>query len=193
MQTFINEKQTIQLDKSIETIQIEIYWGRIKNLCGEDVDLDSELLILDKDGKVRCSSDFLFYNNTCSNDRSVLLLGDNIGGANFDDSMQIALSNLPDYVWKIVITASIYDAVTRRQSFEMVSDTNIRVIKTCNGTDKYDMPIAQFNYLNELPDGDVVQLLELIRGDGGWVIEKTVVGFHGGLEALCNNYGLFFD
>ncbi|MBR5914350.1 MAG: TerD domain-containing protein [Selenomonadaceae bacterium] len=138
------------------------------------LDIDTSAFLLGVNGKAAGDEDFVFYGNPTHKS----------GGVTYDeDKIQIDLKKIPRHIEKISITATIYDAVKRRQNFSQVKNSMLR-LKAANGYD-----IATFNLDNFTVETAIV-LGEVYRYKGVWKFNATGAGFSGGLEALCKNFGI---
>ena len=163
----LRKGQKIQLSENLIKIIFERNSGA--------VDIDTAAFLLQNNGKVAGDEDFVFYGNVRHISGSVT--------HNDDDSVTIDLTKIPHHVEKISITATIYEAEQRRQTFSKISGAVLRL------EDFYGTEIATFK-----PDKFTVEtaivLCEIYRYKGAWKFNATGAGYKGGLAALCNDFGI---
>lgn len=138
------------------------------------IDIDTSAFLVGSNGKVSGDEDFVFYSNSRHNSGSVIY---------HDDAMEIDLTKIPRHVEKIALTATIYEAETRRQNFSQVSGAVLRLFGDTGSE------IATFKLENFTVETAIV-LGEIYRYKGAWKFNATGAGFSGGLAALCNNFGI---
>ncbi len=190
MAVSLKKGQKVDLTKSnpgLTKILVGLGWDVNKYDGREDFDLDSSVFILGENGKVRSDSDFIFYNNLHDDVKSIVHLGDNRTGTGEgdDEQVKIELNKVPSDVQKIVFTVTIHDAIERSQNFGQVSNSYIRVLNEENGEEiiRYDLS-EDYSIETSLVVG------ELYRHNNEWKFAAIGDGFEGGLEALCNNFGI---
>lgn len=179
----------VSLSKSapnLTKLVIGLGWD-VRSTDGAEFDLDGSAFLLTSTGKVRSDSDFIFYNNLASLDRSVEHTGDNRTGEGDgdDESLIIYLNKLPNEIEKIAITVTIHDAESRKQSFGQVSNAFIRCV---NGADNQE--IARFDLSEDASTETAMIFGEIYRHNGEWKFRAVGQGFAGGLAALARNYGI---
>lgn len=154
---------------------------------GAAFDLDASAFLLKSDGKVRSSSDFVFYNQLKSSDGSVEHTGDNLTGEGDgdDETIKVNLSTVPAEIEKIAITVTIHDAEVRKQNFGMVSQAFVRVV---NETDSQE--IVRYDLSEDFSVETALIFGEVYRSAGEWKFRAVGQGFKGGLSPLANNFGV---
>ena len=154
---------------------------------GQDFDLDASAFLLKENGKVRDDKDFIFYNHLESADGSVAHTGDNLtgDGEGDDESIKIALDQLPSAVQRVAVTVTIHEADQRKQNFGMVSNAFIRVVNQDNGKE-----IARFDLSEDMSTETAMIFGEIYRSGGEWKFKAVGQGFNGGLGPLARNYGV---
>ena len=138
------------------------------------LEIDTAAFLTDGRGKVACDADFVFYGNARHNSGAVT--------HNDDDSIKIDLSRIPRHVEKISLTATIYDADKRKQSFSLIRDARLKILGA-------DGEIATFPLENFTVETAIV-LGEIYRYKGAWKFNAVGAGYKGGLAALCNDFGI---
>ena len=132
--------------------------------------------MLQNNGKVAGDEDFVFYGNPHHISGGVIHDND-------DDTVKIDLTKIPRHVEKISVTATIYDAEQRQQSFSKISGAVLRLYNS-SGEE-----IANFRMESFTVETAIV-LGEIYRYKGTWKFSATGAGYKGGLAALCNDFGI---
>lgn len=162
-------------------------WDTNKYSGGEAFDLDAAAFLLGENGKVMNDADFVFYNNLRHGSGAVEHQGDNLTGAGDGDDEQIKvdLAKVPTNYQKIAFTVTIHDAEERKQSFGQVSNAFIRIINETNGQE-----LLRFDLGEDFSVETAVVFAELYRHSGEWKFNAVGSGFKGGLESVCQNFGI---
>ena len=114
-------------------------------------------------------------------------MGDNLTGEGDGDDEQIKvdLSKVPEAVEKIDFTVTIYEAEERRQNFGQVSNAFIRIVDESSNTE-----LIRYDLGEDFSIETAVVVGELYRHNGEWKFNAVGSGFQGGLQALCQNFGV---
>lgn len=154
---------------------------------GADFDLDAVAFLVTKDGVCKEETDFIFFNNKTDKVKSVQYMGDNRTGAGDGDDEQIKtlLHKVPEHVEKIVYAIVIYDAAEKNQNFGQVPNAAINIYNGDTGEH-----LVEYDLDEEFSIETAVVVGELYRYKGEWKFNPVGSGFEGGLEALCEHYGL---
>ena len=154
---------------------------------GQDFDLDASAFLLTSTGKVRGDNDFIFYNNLSDAAQSVVHAGDNRTGAGDgdDESLKVDLTKIPAEVDKIAFTVTIHDAEARRQSFGQVGGAFIRLVNDATGVE-----VARYDLSEDASTETAMIFGELYRHNNEWKFRAVGQGYAGGLEAMCDQYGI---
>lgn len=173
-------------DPSLNQVLIGLGWDT-RATDGADFDLDASAFLLGANDKVRGETDFIFYNQTRSPEGSVEHMGDNRTGEGDgdDETVKIDLAKVPAEIQKIAITVTIHDAVSRKQNFGQVQNAFIRVVN-----DQTQVELVRFD-LNEDYSTETAMIFgELYRHNNEWKFRAVGQGYHGGLSAMCQQYGI---
>jgi tellurium resistance protein TerD len=162
-------------------------WDTNKYDGGFDFDLDAAAFLLTENGKVTKDADFVFYNNLKHDSGAVVHQGDNLTGEGEGDDEQIKvdLTKIPQTYQKVAFTVTIHDANVRKQNFGQVSNAFIRIVNEATNQE-----IIRFDLGEDFSIETAVIVAEIYRSMGEWKFNAIGSGFKGGLEALCNNYGI---
>lgn len=173
-------------DPSLTQVLVGLGWDA-RATDGVDFDLDASAFLLGVNEKVRGEHDFIFYNQTRSQDGSVEHTGDNRtgDGDGDDEAVTIDLGKVSPDVQKIAITVTIHDADSRGQNFGQVQNAFIRVVNN-----QSQVEIVRFD-LNEDYSTETAMIFgELYRHNGEWKFRAVGQGYNGGLRAMCHQYGI---
>lgn len=154
---------------------------------GEAFDLDGSAFLLNAAGKVRSEADFIFYNQSRSDNGAVEHKGDNRTGegSGDDETIWVDLAQVPSDVDKITVAATIHEADARRQNFGQVSGAYIRCVNADNGVE-----IARFDLSEDASVETAMIFGEIYRHNGEWKFKAVGQGFKGGLVAVAQNFGI---
>ena len=182
--------QKVDLTKdnpNLSRILVGLGWDVNKYDGGADFDLDASAFLLGSNGKVQNDLDFIFYNNLRHSSGAVIHTGDNLTGEGEgdDEVIKVDLSKVPENIYKIAFTVTIYDADLRRQNFGQVSNAYIHIIDQTNNQEllRYDLG-EDFSTETALVVG------ELYRHGSEWKFNATGSGYKGGLHSLCLDFGV---
>jgi len=181
--------QKVDLTKGnseLKEIVIGLGWD-VNRFDGDNFDLDAAAFLLGVNGKVKDSKDFVFYNNLKHYSGAVIHMRDNLTGAGDGDDEQIVvdLTKIPEDVDKIDFTVTIYDADARMQNFGMVSNAFIHVANKETGEE-----LIRYDLGEDYSTETAMVLGELYRHNGEWKFNAIGSGYAGGLQALCNSFGV---
>lgn len=171
---------------SLKRILVGLGWEP-RVTTGVDYDLVASAFLVGESGKVRGDADFIFYNQLVSSCGSVEHTGDNRtgAGAGDDEALKIDLEKVPEAIRRIVVCVTIDDAEARKQNFGQVSDAFMRIVNLDN-----DIEIARFDLTEDYSTETAMIFGEVYRHNGEWKFKAVGQGFAGGLEAMCNQFGV---
>lgn len=186
----LQKGQKIDLTKGnpgLSRILIGLGWDTNKYSGGTDFDLDATAFMLDETEKVTTNKDFIYYGNLKHASGAVEHMGDNLtGGSGGDDEqIKVNLSNVPMTINKISFAVTIYDAEKRGQNFGQVGNAYIRIINESDGTE-----LLRYDLGEDFSIESAVVVGELYRYKGEWKFNAIGSGYKGGLNILCQNYGV---
>lgn len=152
----------------------------------KEFDLDTSVFMVDINNKTS-EKDFIFYENTKSTCGGIAIKADHNTSLKeaYNESIQLDLNLIPPHIQKLAFTVTIYEANERLQSFAQVSEGYFRIIA---GDTKQEILNYKFN--ENLAVETAIVVAEIYRYKSEWKINCIGSGFRGGLEALCNNYGI---
>lgn len=171
----------------LNNIRVGLGWDINRYDGGSEFDLDVSVFLLGEDGKITETDDFVFYGNLKHNSGSVEHTGDNrTGDGDGDDEViKVKLSSIPEKIKKVVFTATIYEAIARRQNFGQVENAYIRIVDEEKNTELIRFDLGEdFSVENALVVG------ELYRHNSEWKFNAIGSGYENNLEGLCGSYGV---
>jgi tellurium resistance protein TerD len=192
MAVSLSKGQRVSLDSSMKLTLVGLGWDTNKYAGGADFDLDASAFLLGANEKVASDSDFVFYNNLKARNGAVVHTGDNLtgDGDGDDEIIMIDFAKVPDDINKIVITVTIHMAAERRQNFGQVSNASVRVAKMADEFDTDGESVLRFDLEEEFSTETALVVCEIYRRGGEWKFNAVAGGVQGGLEALCQKYGV---
>ncbi|WP_126147696.1 TerD family protein [Synechococcus elongatus] len=185
----LSKGQNISLSKSdpsLKKILVGLGWDP-RMTEGEKFDLDASAFLLADTGKVRSERDFVFYNQPQSGCGSVVAAGDNRTGQGEgdDEQIRINLELVPGAVQRIVVVVTIHEALTRKQSFGQVFNAFIRVVNEETKTE-----IVRYDLSEDYSTETAMIFGEVYHYGGEWKFKAVGQGHSGGLETMCQQFGI---
>ena len=143
--------------------------------------------MIKENGKVGNDNDFIFYGNLVHPTKSVEHTGDNrTGDGDGDDEViKVKLNEIPSGYTSIVVTVTIYDAITRLQNFGMVNNAYIRITD-----EETNDEIIRYDLSEDFSTETALVVGEIYKHNGEWKFKAIGSGYNGGLLALCSQYGI---
>lgn len=186
----LSKGQKVDLTKGnagLDKILVGLGWDINKFDGGGEFDLDVSVFMTGESGKVENDTNFIFYNNPKDTAQSVEYMGDNKTGAGEgdDEVVNVTLKTVPQDVKKISFTVTIHEAATRNQNFGQISNSYIRIVDLSKNEE-----LIRFDLGEDYSVETAIIAGELYRNGDEWKFAAVGSGFQGGLEALCQNFGL---
>nr|WP_067050264.1 TerD family protein [Streptomyces sp. FXJ1.172]WEO99405.1 TerD family protein [Streptomyces sp. FXJ1.172] len=149
-------------------------------------ELDASALLCDQSGQVLSDEHFVFFNNLTSPDGSVRHGGADGPAGGDDQRIQVDLTRVPAQAEKIVFLVSLYEGVSRGQSFGQVQRAHIRVLDQDGGAElaRYDLASGGLSAETALVLG------ELYRHGAEWKFRAVGQGYATGLAGIAGDYGV---
>jgi tellurium resistance protein TerD len=171
---------------NLTAIAVGLGWD-VRSTAGDDFDLDASALALGENHKILSDEWFVFFNNLKSPDGSIEHQGDNLTGEGEgdDEVINIDLKNVPPQAVSIVVTVSIYDAESRRQSFGQVRNAYIRVVNLAN-----DVELARYDLTEDASVETAMVFGEVYRYNGEWKFRAIGQGYASGLAGIAKDFGV---
>lgn len=194
----LQKGQRISLTKQapgLKHVMVGLGWTTQQYTNGSDFDLDASAFMVKANGKTD-PSEMIYYNTSittpdgrkCDPAQSVIHSGDSRSGGDGntdDEQITVDLEKVPDYIEKIAISVTIYEADRRGQNFGMVSHAYIRLVNDDTGAE-----IARFDMGEEFSTETAVVIGEIYRNRGEWKFNPVGAGYAGGMVSVCAQYGL---
>ncbi|MBZ9621392.1 TerD family protein [Clostridium sp. FP2] len=151
-----------------------------------EFDLDVSVFMVDINDKT-IEKDFIFYENTKSTCGGIVIKADHNTSLKdaYNECIQLDLNLIPSNIEKLAFTVTIYEADERLQNFGQLTDGYFRIIA---GDSKQEILNYKFN--ENLSVQTAMVVAEIYRYKSEWKINCIGSGFRGGLQALCDNYGI---
>ncbi len=186
----LKKGQKVDLTKTcpgLNRLLVGLGWDTNKYYGGSDFDLDATAFLTDASGKVTTNTDFIYYGNLRHSSGAVEHLGDNLtgGAAGDDEQIKVNLSSVPGNIEKISFVVTIYDADKRNQNFGQVSNAFIRIVDEATGKE-----LLRYDLGEDFSVEAAVVVGEIYRYKGEWKFNAIGSGFKGGLNAICQNFGV---
>lgn len=188
----LSKGQKVSLDKSMKLAMVGLGWDTQKYDGAFDFDLDAAAFILGENGKVGSDNDFVFYNNPNGRDGAVIHTGDNLTGEGEgdDEIIVINFAKMPQDVHRIAITVTIHEAESRRQNFGQVSNAYVRVARMADESDVNGETELRFDLSEDFSIETAIVVCEIYKSGSDWKFSAVAAGYQGGLQALCQNFGV---
>lgn len=169
---------------ALNKLRVELSWDK-RVTSGAAFDADASCFMLDANGKCVKASNFVFYNNTISEDGSVVHSGDNRTGEGegADEIIRVELAKVSADVQKLLFVVSIHEWQERKQNFGMISNAMIRFFN-----DENNIELAKADLSEDMSAQTALIFAELYRHNGEWKVKASGQGFDGGLDELVKNY-----
>lgn len=174
-------------NKGLSKLLIGLGWDINQYDSNSEFDLDASAFIVGTNGKCRKDEDFIFYNNLIGENSCVEHQGDNRTGEGDgdDEVIYINLDSMPKDVDKVAIVVTIFDAEKLNVNFGQVSNAFIRIVD--RDTDK---ELMKFDLGEDFSVETGIVAGEIYRHDNEWKFNAVGMGYSGGLNTLCKQYGL---
>ena len=175
------------IDPALHRVIVGVGWDAPAEREGFPVDLDASAFILNRDGKVRRDTDFVFYNNLETENGQLKHLGDNTSGEGDgdDEKIHIDLEALSYDIEKIAFTVTIHNASERQQSFGFIKNAFIRIINEDTGVE-----VAWFDLSEDASTDNAILFGELSRDGVQWRFKAMGDSHNGGLYRIAKALGV---
>lgn len=181
--------ENINLSKEIPNLKsviVEICWNLDDEHQKGKFDLDVGAFLLKNDGKVRNDLDFIFYNCLKENENDcVIHQWKDIKKIVDREVFKVDFAKIPEEIFKIPFTLTIYKGEKRDQNFKHLTKALIRIINAENGKE-----IANY-VIQEKVDAIVSMIFaELYCHNGDWKFKAIGQGFTKGMSTLEEHFGV---
>ncbi len=167
-------------DPSLKQIMCGLGWDVAPKSGGffggnKQFDLDSSVLCLDADKKLRDVKDIVYFGNLRHSSSAIAHQGDNLTGAGEgdDEVINIDLPLVPADISYLVFAINIYKCNKRHQDFGMVENAFVRLVNRANNQE-----LARYNLSGSEYQGMTGMILaEVYRHNGEWKMAAVGNGF----------------
>jgi tellurium resistance protein TerD len=186
----LNKGQEVNLneiDPALHRVRVGLGWEAPEQNNGFPVDIDASAFILNRDGRVRRDTDFIFYNNLETESKALQHLGDSTSGEGDgdDEIIEVNLENLSFDVEKIAFAVTIHNAEERQQTFGLIKNAFMRMSNADTGVE-----LARFDLTEDAAQDNGVIFGELVREGIKWKFKALGTGTSGGLYRVARDFGV---
>ena len=146
---------------------------------GTHIDLDISILACHEKGKILSAHDVIFYNH-----REIPGISLNTDPMEEDyETISVVLPDIDLSVSKLICCLTIHRAAARHQTFEIVSNSYIRLVDK-----ETDTEIAKFTLEGSHPTSTAIVFAELVRDNENWVFHTIGEGLGGDLNQVAARF-----
>ena len=176
-----------EIAPTLRHVRVGLGWDVPEQADGFPVDADASAFLLNRDGKVRQDTDFIFYNNLEAENGAIRHMGDNLTGEGDgdDEVIELDLEALPFNVEKVAFAVTLHNAKERRQTFGLVKNAFIRIVDKDSNEE-----LARFDMTEDAADENGMIFGELAREGAGWKFVAIGQGTNDGLYRIAKDYGV---
>ena len=146
---------------------------------GTHIDLDISILACHEKGKILSVHDVIFYNH-----REIPGISLNTDPMEEDyETISVVLPDIDLSVSKLICCLTIHRAAARHQTFEIVSNSYIRLVDK-----ETDTEIAKFTLEGSHPTSTAIVFAELVRDNENWVFHTIGEGLVGDLNQVAARF-----
>ena len=184
---FHNEYYSDYIDLKESRFLMQAFDPKLRSkLISTDI---SEMLIFDFIAKFSVNYNNMYiekteYNELPEND-FIKMFSEKVFKDTELEEYAVKLTQVPADVDKIVVTVTIHDAAARSQNFGQVANAFIRVVNEETGTE-----VVRFDLAEDYSVETAMVFGEVYRHNGEWKFRAVGQGYSGGLQAMCQQYGV---
>ena len=164
--------------QNLKEITLELGW----TTDNAAIEIDGAAFMLSDRDICEEDGDFVFYGQPV-HASGAIRHGGKVGDRR--EVLTFAPALVPDTVYKVALTLTIHDGEDNGHFFRDVHDIYIRCLNAENGRE-----LLRFEFGEELERETAIVTAELYRHKEEWKFAAVGSGYNGGLEALCESYGL---
>ena len=188
------EVDLTNMDASLRRVFVGLGWEAPEAKDGYPVDVDACAFILNRDGRVRRDTDFVFYNNLETEQGAIKHRGDNTSGleaapgqTQVEDAevIELTLEGFAFDVEKIAFSVTIHNAEERGQTFGLVKNAYMRIVNIDNGKE-----LARFDLSEDAGTDNAIVFGEMIRDGINWKFKAIGTSSKGGLYKIARDFGV---
>jgi len=184
----LSKGERVTLSSGLNNIIVGLGWDPNEG-TGHEYDLDASAFCLGDNGNCPEEKYFVFYDNEWSPDKAVQGPKDDLTGGNSDggddEEIKITLNKLSSSIKEIVIYATIYDPINRKQNFGQVRNSYMRIIDRDNNDE-----IMKYELDEDFSTETAVEFGRLYRRGDEWKFEAIGKGYNEELGYFVTKYGL---
>jgi tellurium resistance protein TerD len=175
------------IDPGLHRVIVGLGWDAPPETDGFTVDIDASAFLLNRDGRVRHDTDFVFYNNLTTENGAINHMGDNTSGSGDgdDEKIEINLETLGFDVERVSFAVTIHNADERKQAFGIVKNAYIRILNEDTGKE-----LARFDLSEDASEDNAMVFGEITRDGMGWKFKALGTGHNGGLYRIAREFGV---
>lgn len=186
--TIMKRGQKISLNQKasdISKLVVGLEW-EVNGNYNQNLDIDVSVFMVDGDNRTK-EENFIFYNNSKSIDGGLTIDDDHSIGIKdcYDAVLKLDLNRVSTDIQKLAVTVTIDEADERNLSFKYISNAYLKIIDASKKKE-----ILRYMFSEQLSSETAIVVAEIYRHKGEWKINTIGSGFIGGLQALCDNYGI---
>lgn len=175
-------------DPTMTKVIIGLGW-QLNAFDTDTLDLDVSCFLLNKENMTRVDSDFVFYNNHEGCDGAVVHNGDSLTGAGEgdDETMTVALNQIPYEVTKLMFVLSIYRGEEKDQNVSTIRNGYLRLL---NGSNSQELLRYEISADVEDRQETAIKIASINREGPKWHFEAVGECVEGGLGQIATDYGI---
>ena len=176
----LKKNALLDLGKTVPGLtKINFCMGWDISTIGTNIDLDISVLACPEKGKILSAHDVIFYNH-----REILGISLNTDPMEEDyETISVVLPDINLSVSKLICCLTIHRAAARHQTFEIVSNSYIRLVDK-----ETDTEIAKFTLEGSHPTSTAIVFAELVRDNENWVFHTIGEGLVGDLNQVAARF-----
>lgn len=178
MDVMKGQRTNLTKGQHLNEMTLELGWAT----DNAEIEIDGAAFLLSDRDICEEDGDFVFYGQPAHASGAVRHRG-RIGERR--EALTFFPSLVPETVHKIALTLTIHDGEDNGHFFRDVHDIYIRCLNAENGRE-----LLKYEFGEELERETAIVTAELYRHKEEWKFAAIGSGYNGGLEALCDSYGL---
>ncbi|MCL6604098.1 MAG: TerD domain-containing protein [Paenibacillus sp.] len=160
----------------LRELTVEVGWQSASSM-----EIDTSAFLLGPQGKVAKDEDLIFYNNPST----PYIRYKEMPASSTLKKFEVELDKVPSEINKIAFTLTIHEGEKRKQNFGQVNQAYLRIMNGAAGSE-----IIRCDLGNQFSVETAVVVGELYRYNSEWKFSAIAAGFSGGLQSLCENFGI---
>lgn len=195
----LKKGKSLSLAKGVSKVRVVLEWEERVRTSRSTLSFDIDLMIIETDsyGKAISPDHLVFFNSDCHTrdgklcdpEEAVVHSGDDTTGGNGGEECITSVGKLNQKVEKVLYMANIYDGVTRRQNFGMITNARVSVYE-----DDSDVPVVIYELGADFDTDSFLKIGYLERKSGN-SYSFVPVGEGNNKELIDNlsGFGLNFE